>query len=122
MMEEWEEAMAAAMQQMRRRANWFMNYVQENHLVGYYVNPKGITKETFLDLYGRRLPGPPPQYRTQDSVVVCLVDNVQFTAAAVAYSQSELEYFSQNPEDKRPKKWYLLPIRLLDADVQEAVR
>jgi hypothetical protein len=35
------------------------------------------------------------------------VDNGPFTAAAIAYSPEELTYFA-NPDDCRPKRWFLV--------------
>lgn len=43
-----------------------------------------------------------------DEVVVSVVDNGPFEAAAVAYSQSELVRF-QHPNDDRPKRWLRMP-------------
>ena len=44
-----------------------------------------------------------------DNVLICLVDNGMFTAAAVAYSRSEALAFA-DPYDGRYKMWYMVPI------------
>lgn len=41
------------------------------------------------------------------SFLVCLIDNVFFKAAGVAYSEKELEAFLA-PWDNRPKRWFLV--------------
>jgi hypothetical protein len=41
-----------------------------------------------------------------DVLLVCLVDNFMFTAAAIAYKPEEKKYFVE--EDGRPKTWFLV--------------
>jgi hypothetical protein len=38
--------------------------------------------------------------------LICLVDNGPFTAAAIAYTERELQHFCQS--DPRPKRWCLI--------------
>lgn len=88
--------------------------------MGIYINPKGQTKESFLLEHGREVPQPnflqPINPAKSDEVLVCLVKNSFFTAAAVAFDQAELEEFVQ-PEDKRKKIWYILPKSCLSEKV-----
>lgn len=74
--------------------------------MGLYINPEIITKEEWLLSNGDPvgLPSWPPP---EDKCLVCLVDNGVFTAAGVAYSQREFDAFNQ-PDDSRPKRWYLV--------------
>jgi len=60
--------------------------------MGYYINPvNGMSKEDWL-------------YKT---FPVCLVDNGLFKAAGIAFDKRELEIFL-NPDDHRPKDWFLV--------------
>lgn len=77
--------------------------------MGYYINvPEG--KEVFLHKHGQKVDAPATNV-VDGKVAVCLVDNGPFTAAAIAYSQEELEYFKK--PDPRPKEWFLVPIELV---------
>ena len=88
--------------------------------MGIYINPtNGQSKEEWLNERGEKF-----NYTTEVSVVkplmehhkiiVCLVVNGMFTAAAVAFDNSELRAFA-NPNDLRPKTWYMVHIdKLLD--------
>ena len=84
--------------------------------MGYYVNPRdGRSKEQWLaentaTNMSRRAPssinaGP------EGTLPVCLVDNMMFTAAAICYSQRELEDFAR--DDGREKAWCFVPIAKL---------
>ena len=53
-----------------------------------------------------RLP-PQPVYRNNDMVLVCVVNNRIFEAAAVAFSRDEFEVFSR--PDGRHKIWLAVP-------------
>lgn len=78
--------------------------------MGIYINPPNETKESFL-----RREGKPcsetikwEQVPTGEFAVV-YVDNGMFSAAGVLYSKQELEYWIDNAEDRRPKKFFLVP-------------
>jgi len=79
--------------------------------MGFYINPKGATKEEFLEAHGALLPHTPTTHRIEGDVVVCLIDNIgrDFTAAGICYTQNELERFHDRPGDHRPRKWYAVP-------------
>ena len=82
--------------------------------MGYYINPPNMTKEQFLESYGLELNNPPFWHDIERDGLdfpVCLVDNGPFTAAAIAYSSSELDVFKR--EDGRPKRWFLVARELL---------
>ena len=74
--------------------------------MGYYVNPPQESKEAFLNREGISSPNLEWKDVPQGTLPVVLVDNGYFTAAAVAYSQKEYEYFIDSTKDKRPKKVY----------------
>jgi hypothetical protein len=80
--------------------------------MGYYINPKSITKERWLTEHGRLITLAEAKAHTVgDNVVVCLVDNGVFTAAAICYSDRERNVFAE--PDGRPKRWYLVSRELL---------
>ena len=74
--------------------------------MGIYLNPRGTTKERFLHENAIPIPGD-VKFEDVDGFIICLVNNGLFTAAAVAWSPSELEEFRQ-PDDMRPKLWYAI--------------
>ena len=81
--------------------------------MGCYVNPENESKEAFLAREGRRVAVQDAAI-TEKELPVCLVNNGFFTAAAVAYSEDELEQFAY--PDGRPKTWYMVPQeKLLEA-------
>jgi hypothetical protein len=72
--------------------------------MGCYINTP-LGKEAWLAANATPTKGPQPI--TETHVPVCLVNNGPFTAAAVAFSERELEAFQQ-PGDYRPKTWFLV--------------
>jgi len=82
--------------------------------MGYYINPVNMSKEEWLIKNGHIIGSlAPSRNEYDDQMAVVLVDNYAFTAAAIAYSQMELEEFA-SPHDKRPKCWYWVPKKLLE--------
>lgn len=78
--------------------------------MGIYVNPKGRSKESWLDEHGELLANAPEAASfdfSGDQAVVCLVNNQLFTAAGIAFDSRELVCF--NTYDCREKTWYLVP-------------
>lgn len=73
--------------------------------MGCYINPESMTKEAWLARNGRHTPQPCAV--TEEYVPVCLVDNGDFTAAAVAYSEDEKRRFAE--PDGRPRFWFQVP-------------
>ena len=74
--------------------------------MGCYVNPPDGDKYKWLLANGEETSR--PCEITEAFLPVCLVDNGPFDAAAVAFSQREIEAFSQ-PTDFRPKWWFKVP-------------
>lgn len=77
----------------------------------HYINPKNMNKEDWLEenyeeKYSHLVV---PDFRTitADRVLVCLVDNGHFTAAAVVNSQGDFDDFNRI-SDTRYKVWYLI--------------
>ena len=75
--------------------------------MGYYINPKDMSKEEFLVRKGYILDQAPNTHEADGRTAVCLVDNGAFTAAAITFSPDELKEFT-NPKDYRPKRWYMV--------------
>jgi hypothetical protein len=73
--------------------------------MGCYINPRTTSKEAWLAENGTPTNG--PGQITETHVPVVLVNNGPFNAAGVAFSQRELEAFTQ-PGDFRPKQWFLV--------------
>lgn len=73
--------------------------------MGCYINPRDMSKEEWLELFGVRTAAPAPLSETH--VPVCLVNNGPFTAAAVGFNDDEVKAFLY--PDGRPKIWYTVP-------------
>ena len=75
-----------------------------------YVNPRGMTKEEWLKTHGIEISAEDAAEHDNfdDVLLVVLVDNGPFTAAAVAYKRSEVDHFVADPTDTRPKAYYLV--------------
>jgi hypothetical protein len=76
--------------------------------MGWYINPKDMSKEEWLQKHMFFAQHHPPKnhYDAEDDlVVVCLVNNPGFSAAAICVSQHVLESFQVDPDDMRPKLW-----------------
>ena len=73
--------------------------------MGCYINPT-TSKESWLETFGRPI-SELGVIITELELPVCLVNNGSFSAAAVAFCQSEIDAFS-NPRDARPRRWYMV--------------
>jgi len=75
--------------------------------MGFYINPVDMSKESWLDKHGNRLLSVCEAAKLfgTEYLPVCLVDNGIFTAAAIGYSEAELDAFN-HPQDTRPKTFY----------------
>jgi len=78
--------------------------------MGAYINPPDMSKERWLEENAIELSGVPRQYRwtaedESKSYSVCLVDNVGFSAAGIAFDRRELDDFAH--PDGRPKRWFV---------------
>lgn len=99
-------------------------------MMGYYINPKDMSKEEWLAVHGVEVPAFRPfDERPSNALPVCLVNNVGlgFTAAGVAYDAREQDHFA-DPKDWRPRRYFYADIRDLkdveaipaDFEVKEA--
>lgn len=82
--------------------------------MGYYVNPKGETKEQFLEKNGTEVQNPTFAGIPSDHALVVLVNNGWMTAAGIAYDEREFQAFTSS-SDSRPKKFYHVPFSALQA-------
>jgi hypothetical protein len=92
--------------QPRRQVYTCRLFLREEKSMGFYVNPPYMSKEIWLEAY----PVVDPQatgFIYGDELLVCLVDNGHFTAAAVAINKTEYECFMR--PDGRSKTWYRVP-------------
>lgn len=78
--------------------------------MGAYINPRKVIKEKWLDKYAIELNREPENITEagENMLPVCLIDNLRFTAAGIAFSEEELEVFKA-PSDTRPKRWFFAP-------------
>lgn len=81
--------------------------------MGFYINPKSESKESFLKREGISLDKAPKWEDVPPKhMIVILVDNGPFTAAGIAFDEQEYKDFT-NPGDWRKKKFYFVPIEKL---------
>lgn len=83
--------------------------------MGYYINPKNMSKEQWLIENGHEVFafGTFEEASKDDVLPVVWVDNGASSAAAVAYDARELDDFIGNPKDKRPMRYFLVPVDAL---------
>ena len=80
--------------------------------MGAYINPKNETKEDFLSREGTEITQQQAENeKYPGNMVVCLVNNGMFTAAGVAFNQSEINEFAA--PDGRFKRWYRVEVEKL---------
>ena len=84
--------------------------------MGFYINPKDMSKEEWFEKNKQRFVGhvaPVNHYLKDDDYVVCvLVDNGPFTALAICYSNYEMR--SLNMNDGRWKIWAYFPRKIVE--------
>lgn len=78
--------------------------------MGFYINPLNESKQSFLDRVSTKIQQP-LSYNdvSDDTAIICLVDNGVFSAAGIVFSERELKAFTYNVNDDRPKTWYIVP-------------
>jgi len=78
--------------------------------MGFYVNPQGQNKTTFLQQKGEKVSNS-FKWNTlpKGKLPVVLIDNGPFTAAGIAYNEREFNAFT-DPSDRRPKEIYIVPV------------
>lgn len=89
--------------------------------MGYYINPKGCTKEEWLMANGTEYAVETIKAKMvagDTGTPVCLVTNRHFTAAAVCYSPREFDVFNDRT-DPRFKRWYLVPAAAIARGINE---
>ena len=85
--------------------------------MGYYINPKNETKESFLAREGVPVNLFETEKFSNDEIFCCLVDNGIFTAAVICYDQRELDEIRQgflDGSDCRPYQFYRVQRSKLD--------
>lgn len=83
--------------------------------MGLYLNLQGMTKEEWLNRHAKRLDRKPTEHKDEEGNTVAVwVNNIAFTACALAYCQEELEVFTHH-SDHREKQYFLVPPELLGA-------
>lgn len=78
--------------------------------MGYYIETPGqsILKARYLQQHHNAELASPSWPPPEGKVLVCVVQNGLFDAAAIAYDKEEMHAFDR-PSDMRPKTWLLLP-------------
>ena len=85
--------------------------------MGFYINPPDGNKTEWLRIHGREINADTveqlPNYDlATDSVMVCLVYNPGFVAAAICNCEEEKRVFAE--PDGRAKYWYYVPHKELE--------
>ena len=86
--------------------------------MGFYVNPKNMTKEKFLESVGQELTTQEflestfKETQELGANIVVLIDNGAFKAALICYNESEHKELQDNP-DPRPKKYFIVGLEHL---------
>jgi hypothetical protein len=76
--------------------------------MGYYIDPKDMSKEAFLSKHGTFISGAPKNFDFSGATLpVCWVDNGPFTAAGICPHQGEVDAFAY--PDARHKRWFEVP-------------
>ena len=87
--------------------------------MGFYINPKNMSKEAFLDKHATRIDRKLflefRDFLDSDELPVCLVQNPLFSAAGIAYSTHEAKAFADR-SDYRPREYFLIPKALLNEE------
>jgi len=80
--------------------------------MGLYINPEDTSKEEWLETYGFRFATftEAKEQLIPNHMIVCLVDNGAFTAAAILYNAGEGTEFSC-PNDSRAKVFYIVGVQ-----------
>ncbi len=87
--------------------------------MGIYINPPDQSKESWLCTNGFEASSAQiakSRANFKNLFPVCLVDNGLFKAAGVVDSEHEFEAFTQ-PNDHRPKLWFIVHIDQLTSEV-----
>lgn len=80
--------------------------------MGWYINPKDMTKEEWLKKHRvfAQMHAPSTHYEADgDLVCICHVDNGGFTAAGICVGSRELQDFAR--DDGRSKLWFHVPYK-----------
>lgn len=80
--------------------------------MGLYINPPDMSKEEWLEQHGRMSTNPfrvRLQRNNNDDpeVLVLLVDNGLFSAAAICYSDDEYERFIEGMQGRPYTQWFV---------------
>lgn len=77
--------------------------------MGAYINPYTETKESFLEREGTPITKNVAMWHVDfhNELLVALINNGDFTAAAIAFDDRERDEFT-NPEDNHPINYYLV--------------
>ena len=82
--------------------------------MGFYIPGPSFGKaEILLREHGATEIPPPLSLApiASDKALICVVSNGAFEAAGYAFNQSEFEAFTL-PEDRRPKRWFVIDRKL----------
>lgn len=78
--------------------------------MGFYINPKDMEKEEYLEIHTAGevpLEDLEAVFETLDYLPLCLFDNGAFTALGIAYSREEIGYWvDSDANDSRPRTYH----------------
>jgi hypothetical protein len=88
--------------------------------MGVYLNVEDQSKEMWLQKNAMQINATEAKEHEdyKDLMLIVLVQNMMFSAAAIAYKQEEKVHFL-DPQDRRPKRFYLIEREKLPEHVQQ---
>ncbi len=93
--------------------------------MGFYINPKGQTKEQFLKENGTQVETPDFKKVPAGHMLVGYVNNGWMTAAGIVFDENEFNAYT-DPSDPRPREYYHVPVsalqKLNDPQVDRALK
>jgi len=81
-----------------------------------YLNFSATSKKEWLMVNGVKLEVAPLHLEEGDYVLVCLIDNGLFDAAAVVDSERDLMDF-RDQEDDRPRSWWIVERKRVQQEI-----
>lgn len=80
--------------------------------MGFYIEtPVNVGKDKYLKRNNGALEISTPKSLKEipeGKILICVISNTLFEAAAICFNQQELNYFKSTIDDRRPRRWLLM--------------